>query len=82
MPANLVHVGFGNYVSAGRVVDVHVPSSAPIQRVVRKGKQERAVIDLTAGRRTKAVLFMDTGAMVLVGITPQTVRNRISASGT
>jgi hypothetical protein len=80
MATKLVHVGFGNYLAADRVLDISVPSSAPIQRVVRKAKQEKIVIDVTAGRRTKAVLFMDTGAVVLAGITPQTARNRVAAA--
>ena len=68
MSATLIHVGFGNYVAKDRVRGVETPASAPVQRLIRKGKQENATVDLTSGRRTKLVLFMDTGHLFLLGI--------------
>ena len=68
MATTLVHVGFGNYVAAGRVRRVEAPTSAPVQRLIREGKQEQNTVDLTSGRRTKLVLFMDTGRLFLLGI--------------
>jgi hypothetical protein len=80
MATKLVHAGFGNYIAADRVVDIAIPTSAPIQRVIRKAKREKIVLDLTAGRRTRSVIFLDTGMIVLAGIQPRRVRNRLAAA--
>lgn len=80
MATRLMHAGFGNYIAAERVLDVAIPTSAPIQRMVRKAKREKIVLDLTAGRRTRSVIFLDTGVIVLAGIRPQRVRNRLAAA--
>ncbi len=72
----LVHVGFGNYVALDRVVAVVVPTSAPIQRMVREGKKKGVVRDMTQGRRTKSVIFMDDGSIVLTAITPEAIYGR------
>jgi regulator of extracellular matrix RemA (YlzA/DUF370 family) len=74
----LVHVGFGNYVAANRMVAIVSPGSAPIQRLIREGKRNGVIIDITSGRRTKAAVFTDTGAMVLVAITPEAVAGRVA----
>jgi extracellular matrix regulatory protein A len=68
MATRLVHVGFGNYVALDRIRGAEAPASAPIQRLIREGKEEKTTVDLTSGRRTKLVLFMDTGHMFLLGI--------------
>jgi hypothetical protein len=68
MATRLVHVGFGNYVAADRVRDWKAPTSAPVQRLIREGKHGQHTVDLTSGRRTKTVLFMDTGQFFLLGI--------------
>lgn len=80
MATKLMHAGFGNYIAADRVVDIAIPTSAPIQRVVRRAKREKIVLDLTAGRRTRSVIFLDTGIIVLAGIQPRRVRNRLAAA--
>ena len=83
MVTRLVHAGFGNYVSAHRVRRAETPTSAPVQRLIREGKQGQSTVDLTSGRRTKLVLFMDTGEFFLLGITKKSwdarsARNRSS----
>jgi regulator of extracellular matrix RemA (YlzA/DUF370 family) len=78
--AELIHVGFGNYIALNRVVAIVTPGSAPIQRVVRDGKKRGIIIDITSGRRTKAAAFMDTGSIVLVAITPEAVAGRVAAA--
>ena len=61
----LVNIGFGNLVSADKVVAVVSPDSAPIKRMVQEAKEQGVLIDATFGRRTKAVLIMDSDNVVL-----------------
>jgi extracellular matrix regulatory protein A len=79
MGAKLIHVGFGNYVAPDRVRDVEMPTSAPVQRLVREGKEKNLTVDLTSGRRTKCVIFMDTGQMFLLGITKKEWDTRLTS---
>ena len=76
----LIHVGFGNFLAVNKVLAIVTPSSAPIQRMVREGKKEKTIIDITSGRRTKAAVFMDTGQIVLVAITPEALAGRVTAA--
>lgn len=81
MSGKLIHVGFGNYVDAGRVRSVENPHSAPIQRIVREARKGRTAIDMTAGRRTKTVLFLDTGSLALLAIGARSYKNRAGRTG-
>ena len=74
----LVNIGFGNLVSADKVVAVVSPDSAPIQRMVQEAKEQGVLIDATFGRRTKAVLIMDSDNVVLSAISPETVAGRFN----
>jgi regulator of extracellular matrix RemA (YlzA/DUF370 family) len=66
---DLVRVGYGNFVSGERVARVLSPSAAPVQRLIRHARDEGAVIDMTAGRRTRAVAVLDGGKILLLGLT-------------
>ena len=72
----LVNIGFGNLVSADKVVAVVSPESAPIKRMVQEAKERGVLIDATYGRRTRAVLIMDNDHLVLSALQPETVANR------
>lgn len=72
----LVNIGFGNMVSAEKVMAVVSPDSAPIKRMVQEAREKGDLIDATFGRRTKAVLIMDGGTVVLSAILPETVAGR------
>lgn len=74
----LINIGFGNMVSAEKVVAVVSPDSAPIKRIVQEAKEAGILIDATFGRRTKAVLIMDGGSVVLSAILPETVAGRFN----
>lgn len=74
----LVNIGFGNMVSAQRVVAVVSPESAPIKRMVQEAKEKGTAIDATFGRRTKAVLVMDSGSLVLSALLPETISSRFN----
>lgn len=72
----LINIGFGNMVAAGKIVAVVSPDSAPIKRIVQEANEAGVLIDATFGRKTKAVLIMDGGAVVLSAILPETVAGR------
>ncbi len=77
MPAELIHIGFGNYVSANHMIGVASPTSAPIKRLIHEGRGKGVTLDMTSGRRTKAVVFMENGSVVLAAITPETIEGRV-----
>ena len=72
----LINIGFGNMVSANRLVAIVSPESAPIKRIIQDAKERGTLIDATYGRRTRAVIVMDSGHVVLSAIQPETVANR------
>ena len=73
----LVNIGFGNIVSAERIVAIVSPESAPIKRLIQESKDNKTTVDATYGRRTRAVLIMDSGHVILSAIQPETVGARI-----
>ena len=75
----LLNVGFGNMVSAGRIVAVIAPDSAPVKRMVQEARDDGHLIDATAGRRTRAVLMRDTGHVVLSAVQPETIAGRLQS---
>ena len=74
----LLNIGFGNMVSSARLVAVVSPDSAPIKRIVQEERDKGKVIDATYGRRTRAVLIMDSGHVVLSALQPETVAARLN----
>ncbi len=73
----LVNIGFGNIVSASRIVAIISPESAPIKRMVQEAKDNKTAVDATCGRRTRAVLIMDSGHIILSAVQPETVAGRV-----
>ena len=73
----LINIGFGNMVSANRLIAIVSPESAPIKRIIQKAKERDALIDATYGRRTRAVLITDSDHVILSPIQPETVANRL-----
>ena len=74
----LVNIGFGNLVSAERVLAVVSPDSAQVKRLVQEAKERAMLIDASFGRRTRAVLMMDTDHVVLSAITPEAITRRFN----
>ena len=64
----LINIGFGNMVSSARVIAIVSPESAPIKRIIQEAKDKGTLIDATYGRRTRAVLIMDSDHVVLSAI--------------
>ncbi len=77
MSTELVHIGFGNVLAVNHVIAIAVPGSAPIKRLIQESKANRAVIDMTSGRKTKAVILLDTGGIALAAIAPETIAGRV-----
>ena len=73
----LVNIGFGNIVSADKIVAIVSPESAPIKRMVQEAKDNGTAIDATFGRKTRAVLIMDSDHIVLSAVQAETVADRI-----
>jgi len=74
----LINIGFGNMVSAGRLIAIVSPDSAPIKRMVQEARDRGTLIDASYGRRTRAVLIMDNDHLVLSALQPETVSNRLA----
>ena len=72
----LINIGFGNIVSANRIIAIVSPESAPIKRMVQEAKDNGMAVDATYGRRTRAVVIMDSGHIVLSAVQPETVAGR------
>ena len=76
----LINIGFGNMVSASRIITIVSPESAPIKRITQDARDNGVLIDATYGRRTRAVIVMDSGHVILSAIQPETVANRFVQS--
>ena len=74
----LINIGFGNMVSANRLVAIVSPESAPIKRIIQDAKEQETLIDATYGRRTRAVIIMDSDHVILSAVQPETVANRLA----
>ena len=76
----LINIGFGNMVSANRLTAIVSPESAPIKRIVQEARDKGSLIDATYGRRTRAVIIMDSDHIILSAVQPETVANRLDSS--
>jgi regulator of extracellular matrix RemA (YlzA/DUF370 family) len=77
--AALVSVGFGNIVSGSRIIAIVSPDSAPVKRLIQDARERRILIDASCGRKTRAVLIMDSGHVVLSALQSETVARRLNA---
>ena len=78
MAIRLINIGFGNIVSASRIIAIVSPESAPIKRIIQDARERGVLRDATYGRRTRAVVVMDSGHIILSAVQPETVANRLS----
>ncbi|MCH3958589.1 MAG: DUF370 domain-containing protein [Selenomonas sp.] len=77
MDIKLINIGFGNIVSANRIVAIVSPESAPIKRIIQEARDGERLIDATYGRRTRAVIIMDSDHVILSAVQPETVAHRV-----
>ncbi|MEO6197777.1 MAG: extracellular matrix/biofilm biosynthesis regulator RemA family protein [Dehalococcoidia bacterium] len=76
----LVHAGFGKFLRAQDITAITLPTSAPIQRMIKDAKKGKRSLNYTGGRRTKAVVFTASGQIVLVAITPEALAGRVTSA--
>jgi regulator of extracellular matrix RemA (YlzA/DUF370 family) len=74
----LINIGFGNFIAAERIIAIVSPESAPIKRIVQEARDRGSLIDATYGRRTRAVVIMDSGHIILSSVQPETVAHRLT----
>jgi extracellular matrix regulatory protein A len=79
MEQTLLNIGFGNAVAADRVVAIVSPNSAPMKRLKDEAKQEKRLVDVTHGRRTRSIIVMDSNHVILSAIQPETVSQRFTS---
>ena len=79
--SGLVNIGYGNLINPDKLIAVVSPDAAPIKRLVQNARETRKVIDATQGRKTKAVLLMDTDHVILSALQPETIAKRHAGSG-
>ena len=81
MTMKLMNIGFGNMVAVNRVIAVVSPESAPIKRIIQDVRERGDLIDATFGRRTRAVIVMDSGHVILSALQPETLNTRMNQRG-
>lgn len=79
MDIKLVNIGFGNIVAANRIISIISPESAPIKRIIQEARDKGMLVDATYGRRTRAVVVVDSCHIILSAVQPETVANRLVA---
>ncbi|MGQ9557590.1 MAG: extracellular matrix/biofilm regulator RemA [Desulfurispora sp.] len=77
MEIKLINIGFGNIVSANRIVAIVSPESAPIKRIISDARERGMLVDATYGRRTRAVIITDSEHVILSAVQPETVAHRL-----
>ena len=82
MPLKLINIGFGNIVSASRVVAIVGPDAAPVKRIIQDARERGLLIDATCGRRTRAVLVTDSQHIILSAVQPETIAHRLQSRET
>jgi regulator of extracellular matrix RemA (YlzA/DUF370 family) len=79
MDIKLINIGFGNIVSANRIVAIVSPESSPIKRIIQESRDKGMLVDATYGRRTRAVIITDSDHIILSAVQPETVANRLTS---
>ncbi|KUO52450.1 MAG: hypothetical protein APF76_05295 [Desulfitibacter sp. BRH_c19] len=82
MSIKLINIGFGNIVSANRIIAIVSPESAPIKRIIQESREKGMLVDATYGRRTRAVIITDSDHVVLSAVQPETVAHRLNVKNT
>ncbi len=77
----LINIGYGNMISASRIVTIVSPESAPIKRLIQEAKNDGRAVDATYGRKTRAVIVMDSGHVILSSLITDTLAARINGTG-
>ena len=79
MGIQMINIGFGNIVSANRIIAAISPESAPVKRIISEAREKGLLIDATYGRKTRTVIITDSSHVILSAIQPETVANRFNS---
>jgi regulator of extracellular matrix RemA (YlzA/DUF370 family) len=79
MSIELVHIGFGNILAMNRAIAIASPNSAPTKRTIHESRNNGRLVDMTSGRRTKSVIFTDSGHIILAALAPETIASRLQS---
>ncbi len=79
MATELVHIGFGNIIAMNKIIAIASPNSAPSKRTIQEGRTKGRLIDLTNGRRTKALIITDSDHIILAALAPETIAGRLQS---
>ena len=79
MDSKLVSIGYGNFISSNRMIALIRPDSAPVKRLILEAREERRLIDVTCGRRTRSVIIADSDHVILSAIQPETISHRFES---
>jgi regulator of extracellular matrix RemA (YlzA/DUF370 family) len=79
MVTELVHIGFGNILAMSRVIAIATPNSAPMKRTIQEARNKGLLVDMTNGKRTKAVIVTDSSHVILAALAPETIAGRLQA---
>jgi regulator of extracellular matrix RemA (YlzA/DUF370 family) len=79
MSIELVHIGFSNILAMNRAIAIASPNSAPTKRIIHESRNSGKLIDMTSGRRTKSVIFTDSGHIILAALAPETIASRLQS---
>lgn len=80
MKVNLINVGYGNIVAANRIISIVGAESAPIKRIIADAKEAKKLIDASFGKKTRSVIIMDSGHVILSAVQPETIAGRINVN--
>ncbi len=78
--STLINIGFGNLANTAKLLAVVSPDAAPVRRLVQSAREQQQCVDATQGRKTKAVLIMENGTVILSALIPETIAKRAAAS--
>lgn len=80
MKVNLVNVGYGNIIAVNRIISIVGSESAPIKRIIQDAKEAKKLIDASFGKKTRSVIIMDSGHVILSAVQPETIAGRINVN--
>jgi len=81
MIMKMINIGYGNMVSASKIISIVSPESAPVKRIIQEAKDEGRAVDATHGRKTRAVIVMESGHVILSSLITETIASRINENG-
>lgn len=76
----IINIGYGNMINADKVISVIKPDAAPVKRLIQQARDNGNAVDATCGRRTKSVIIIENGIIILSALLPETIAQRINSN--